>query len=132
VEAGRVVELVAALGAPVPHLYFAGRFIEEFNRVGDSLGFSLGYLALVDKRASRVRRVRACRCEKENREYRRFQKRFHAPLRFRIIRRELKLRSSARPSPIVIHVKNPPRYSEVSADFPEQKPAQAQKQSTQQ
>ena len=73
VEAGRVVELVAALGAPVPHLYFAGRFIEEFNRVGDSLGFSLGYLALVDKRASRVRRVRACRCEKENREHRQFQ-----------------------------------------------------------
>ena len=48
VETGRVVELVAALGAPVPHLYFAGRFIKEFDRVEDALGFLLGFLVVLD------------------------------------------------------------------------------------
>src|SRR5258707_828515 len=66
VETGRVVELVAALGAPVPHLYFAGRFIEEFDRVQDALRFLRGFLVVANRTAHRVRRVDACRSDEHH------------------------------------------------------------------
>src|SRR6476469_6432314 len=83
VETGRVVKLIATLDAPVPHLYFAGRFIEEFDWVQDTLRFLLGFLVVANRPADRVRRADACRSAEDHRERCPFQVRFHASLRFR-------------------------------------------------
>src|SRR4051794_1919295 len=80
VEARPIVELVAALGAPVPHLYLAGLFVKKVNRLDDTLGFLLefllGLLAVLFGCARGLGRASACRADEHNRERRQFDIRF--------------------------------------------------------